>query len=158
MRTVGQLRKIKNLPIPNVRESHYKPVQERNRIGHDLITKVPLNIKKQLPWKDQQKKEVHTMGLTQELLAPDAPITKLTEALLSDKEKERLNTITKMKTIDAHRRVQEQKLENKNRIKEMKQQVRAERELKKVQTTNLKRKYILKAEKRVKKARYTVDE
>ena len=48
--------------------------------------------------------------------------------------------------------------ENKNRIKEMKQQVRAERELKKVQTTNLKRKYILKAEKRVKKARYTVDE
>jgi hypothetical protein len=158
MRTVGQLRKIKGIPVPNNPDSHYKPIKERSKIGHELVAKIPVNLKKQLPWNDQIKEEVHTFGLTRDLLAEDAPITKLTEALYSDKERDKMNLITKMKAIDEQRTVKKQRLDNILSIKEKKKELREERELKKVQRQNLKRKYILKAEKRIKKARYSVDE
>lgn len=160
MRTTGALRALKGLKAPLNKDSLYRKITRRNDEEHDLEVKVPKSLLKQLPFKDQKKQVVEVTGLTSTLdtLGKDAPLNKLTEALLTDHEKERINMITKLKAIDAARRAKQLKRENKLKIKKMREQVRLEREQKKRKREFMSKIYIKKAAKRLKKAKYTLEE
>lgn len=160
MRTTGALRALKGLKAPLNKDSLYKKITRRNDDEHEVELRVPKSLLKQLPFKDQKKQVVEVTGLTTTLdtLGKDAPLNKLTEALLTDHEKERANMITRLKAIDAARRVKQQKSENKLQLKKMRQQVRLEREQKKRKRDEVSRRYIKKAAKRLKKAKYTLEQ
>lgn len=157
MRTTKQIRQVKGIEFKVSESSEYKPIERRSKVGHRIEARVASKLKKSLPFKDQEKQYVETLGVTEKLFEEDAPITKLTEAVMDDREKERYNILTKMKAIEADRLKKETMKLNKNKILETKKKLRQEKEQKSKMKQGIKRRYILQAEKRIKKAKYSTD-
>lgn len=163
MRTVGQLRKLHELPIPEKKDSVYKPAAEikRSTAGHALEFRPKPQLLKKLPFKHQEKKIVEVQGVTDDLTAymdPDAPVlSSLTTAMLSDHEIKRINTLKKLQAIDAERRKKNLIRQNKVLLEQAKQKVADEAETKKRKRMVTSKRFIQDELKRVKKARFSSD-
>lgn len=161
MRTVGQLRKLRGIPIPQKEDSQYREIKARNTVGHDLEFKPKANLLKQLPYKHQEKKVVEVTGVTDDLsnyIGQNAPIHELTMAMLTDQEIQRINTLKKMQAIDAERRKRNRIRQNKFLMQQLKEQVAEEKEQKKRKRMVTSKQYIQEQLKRIKKARYTLED
>jgi len=161
MRTVSQLRRLKNIPIPVKEDSLYKPITQRSTAGHDSVFNPKPKMLKELPFTEQRKKVVEVTGLTDDMnryIAEDAPLHELTTAMMSDKEVERANMLRKLQSINAERLKKNRINDLKLKMKQTKYEVQEERAKNKSKKNAQKRRNVLKELSRVKKAKYHVED
>jgi ribosome biogenesis protein BMS1 len=158
MRTAKQIRQVKGVEFKFPESNEYTTVERRSKVGHNPQMKVPSKMKRALPFQDQEKQMVETLGLTEKLFEDAAPITRLTEAIFDDREKERMNMLTKMKAIYADRVKKNTMQLNKEKIEAKREELKQGKIKDDKIKAGLKRRYILGAEKRIKKAKYTTEE
>lgn len=162
MRTVGELRHLKGLKVPQKDDSEYKSIKERNNTGHEVDLKPKAKIASALPFSHQKKEEIEITGVTTDLTQlvqndNREKVKDLLNALKSDEERQRENLISRLEAIDADRRIKKRKQDVKRELKRLKEVTREERELRKRKRISEKERYIKQQLNRAKRAKYSTD-
>jgi hypothetical protein len=153
LRSASQVRKVKNVKIKHNPDSVYKEIKVRNKSNHEVDTKkIPKRLLSSLPFESQPKIVEDVVGLTKDvdIIDKNSPMNSLTNAILSDKEKKRLNILNRMKTIHDERLKIQTIAENKKIMKDLKKNVKEERSSKKRERKVRSEKYIKRETKRIK--------
>jgi len=109
MRTIGQLRYERSLPVPQKEDSLYKPIHRGERIHKPLV--IPRDLKKRLPFKDLPKELTEPKGPSRVAVVMEPHEAKVANFL------KRVKEIHKSKRIQDHRDMRKRAQEHEKRKK-----------------------------------------
>ncbi|KAI8868743.1 DUF663-domain-containing protein [Ramicandelaber brevisporus] len=115
MRLTGQVRRERNLPVPNNRDSHYKPVERETRRFNPLF--IPKSLQAELPFANKPKDR-------QKHRRPTLEVRRMKGMVMDVREKKiaglmaQLNTLNKEKTQKRKQRDIEDRAKLRTRIEE----------------------------------------